>query len=247
MVTWQHTQNFPQLNLNRVHIWRASLNHTNLELKILVEFLSADELERANRFRFAKDRFRFIAARAILRQLLGSYLAVDPHSLKFDYGERGKPLLVKSSVDIPLNFNVSHSQEYAIFGFAIGRLIGVDIEYQKAMPDALKIARRFFSQRESEMLSALSSEKQAQLFFQLWTAKESYLKAIGTGLAGSLSKIEIAIDRDRLLSFSKLAEGNASEWYLHSYSPVCNYLGAIVFNTHAPVKKIDFWNWSNQF
>lgn len=247
MLIWQHPQHFPELKKSQVHIWRANLDWATLKIETLVKTLSTDELDRANRFRFVQHKSRFIAARGILRQLLGNYLAVNPSSLRFDYTERGKPLLEPTSKDISLEFNLSHSHEYAIFGFTINRLIGVDIEYQKTMPEALKIARRFFSNRESIMLAELPQEKQAQLFFQLWTAKEAYLKAIGTGLAGTLSKVEIEVNQDRSLYFSDLGEDTTFNWCLHSYFPATNYLGAIAFNTHIPVEQINFWCWESQF
>ena len=246
MVVWQDFQHFPQLQQDRVHVWRANLDSASSKRETLINILSADEIERANRFRFDLDRARFIAARAILRKLLSSYLSVDPRSLQFSYGKQGKPLLLGSQNQPTLDFNISHSQKYAIFGFGVERAIGVDIEYQKAMPDALKIARRFFSDKESEILVKSPSEQQSKLFFQLWTAKEAYLKAIGTGLTGSLSKVEIALEQEQKLYFAEIADAASSNWCLHSYTPACNYLGAIAFDTHTPVAQIDFWHWQDR-
>ena len=142
-LVWQKPSPLPYLSRDRVHLWCANLDLTKSEIKQLANFLSADEVERANRFRFPQHCKRFIVARGILRQLLGNYLKVDPQDLIFTYGEQGKPLLTAKVKSDSLEFNISHSQEYALFGFTLNHSLGVDLEYQRQMPDALKIARRF--------------------------------------------------------------------------------------------------------
>ena len=68
---------------NEVHVWRVFLDLTTLEIESLLRILSADELERAGRFRFERDQKRFIVARGILRKILGSYLKINPRNLRF--------------------------------------------------------------------------------------------------------------------------------------------------------------------
>jgi 4'-phosphopantetheinyl transferase len=243
MTIWQQPEEFPILDNNQVHLWRASLTLSNPKIEELMTYLAPDEIARANKFRFAQHRSRFIAARGILRQLLGKYLQVSPRSLTFTYSDRGKPQLPENS---SLQFNLSHSQEYGLFGFTLNHLIGVDLEYQRAMPDALNIARRFFSVREFKMLESMPQEQQPRLFFQLWTAKEAYLKAIGTGLSGSLASIEISFDQDQSPYFS-LSQENQIEingWSLYSCTPETNYLGAIAINEPILPQNLYYWYWS---
>ncbi|MEL6581715.1 MAG: 4'-phosphopantetheinyl transferase superfamily protein [Cyanobacteria bacterium J06621_12] len=242
MTIWQHTQCFPKLEKHQAHIWRANLDLNTTEITKLAALLSPDETVRANRFRFRQHKRRFIAARGILRQLLGAYLEANPCSLNFSYGEKGKPVLSSST---KLQFNVSHSQEYALLGFIPEHLIGVDIEYQRAIPDALKIAQRFFSPQEFKMLRETVPSQQAKLFFQLWTAKEAYLKALGTGLSGSLTEAEIAFDCNQSPYLLSMQEKPApiSDWSLYSCTPVANYLGAIAINKQASSQQVTFWHW----
>ena len=241
---WQHPIDLPTLNENRVHLWRARLDVTDLEIARLATVLSPDEEARANRFRFARHRRRFVVARGILRRLLGNYLNVEPKDLQFVYGDRGKPQLKDLHETISLQFNVSHSHEYALYGFTHHYPIGVDIEYLREMPDLMRIARRFFSHQEYELLNEASEEARSKLFFQLWTAKEAYLKAIGTGIAGSLADIDLAVDE--VLSPRLLAvKGNkltAAKWSLYSCIPVAGYIASVAIET-APVTVIDFWHW----
>ena len=240
--SWEHPKNLPTLDRDRVHVWRARLDLIDSEVARLTSILSPDEVARANRFRFARHRRRFIVARGILRQLLGNYLNIEPKDLQFDYGDRGKPLL-KSNQTEPLQFNLSHSHEYALYGFTYDRLIGVDLEYLRES-DFMKIARRFFSDGEYELLMKASEDVRAKLFFQLWTAKEAYLKAIGTGIADSLADVNLAIDKalsPRLLAIKgdKLA---AAKWSLYSCIPATGYIASIAIKT-TPLVPIDFWHW----
>ncbi len=236
---WQTPAQLPSLKDKQVHIWRANLSLSTPEIEQLTTLLSTDEIARADKFRFVHHRSRFIAARGILRQLLGNYLTTSPHSLTFTYSDRGKPQL---ATDISLQFNLSHSEEYALFGFTLNHLIGVDIEYQRAMPDALKIAQRFFSAREYQMLAAVSLEQQPKLFFQLWTAKEAYLKGTGTGLSGSLSSVEICLDQRESLYLSTIKQDKIMNWSLYSCNPATDYAGAIAINAQISTQDINYWH-----
>ena len=241
---WQHPIDLPTLNKDRVHVWRARLDLTDPEIALLNSVLSPDEVARANRFRFPRHRRRFIVARGILRQLLGNYLDIEPKDLQFDYGDRGKPQLKDLDEVVPLQFNLSHSHEYALYGFTYHYPIGVDLEYMREMPDFLKIARRFFSHREYELLVMAKDETRLKLFFQLWTAKEAYLKAIGTGIADSLADVELAIDdviSPRLLAI----KGNkpvAAKWSLCFCIPATGYIASVAIKT-TPLASIEFWHW----
>ncbi|CAA9549445.1 MAG: hypothetical protein AVDCRST_MAG19-668, partial [uncultured Thermomicrobiales bacterium] len=82
------------LGADAVHVWRAALDRPG-ELPGLLAALSADERERAGRFRADRDRGRFVAARGLLREILGRYLGREPGSLRFRYGAHGKPTLVE--------------------------------------------------------------------------------------------------------------------------------------------------------
>lgn len=239
---WQYPIDLPTLDKDRVHVWRARLDLTDPEIARLATLLSPDEVARANRFRFARHRRRFIVARGILRKLLGNYLNIEPRDLQFEYGDRGKPLLKVNQIEL-LQFNLSHSHEYALYGFTYHHLIGVDLEYLREMPDLLKIARRFFSNREYELLAKASEEVKLKLFFQLWTAKEAYLKAVGTGIA-DLADVELAIDE--VLSPCLLAiRGDklaAAKWSLCSCVPATGYIASVAINKTLSAS-IEFWHW----
>ncbi|MGB5714370.1 MAG: 4'-phosphopantetheinyl transferase superfamily protein, partial [Waterburya sp.] len=242
---WQDPSQPPILDNDQVHVWRANLDLPDADIVRLAAFLSPDELTRANKFRFPHLKRRFTAARGILRQLLGNYLSIKPNDLTFEYSDRGKPRLSSSKQDSLPNFNLSHSQEYALYGFTYHDPIGVDLEYIREMPDALKIAQRFFSAREYQLIKDAASKEQPALFFKLWTAKEAYLKAVGTGLAGSLDSVDIEFNlaRSPRLQAIQGDKAAAADWSLYPCLPATDYVGAIAIKIDKSPKQISFWHW----
>jgi 4'-phosphopantetheinyl transferase len=205
-----------------VHVWRSSLS----ALPALQAVLSADELERAARFHFEKDRSRFISARAWLRAVLAAYLGISAESVRFAYGAQGKPSL---SGDDWLRFNLSHSHDRALVAVAEKRELGVDVEFIKDSTAVIEIAERFFSPTEIAELHRLPPEQQRLAFFAGWTRKEAYIKATGAGLFGELDRFSVSLaPEDSRVSLH--IEGNESEskrWQLWSVDPGEGYVGAV--------------------
>jgi 4'-phosphopantetheinyl transferase len=107
-----------------VHVWRASLDLPASEVHDLHQTPTPDELHRAERFRFRKDRDRFIAARGLLRAILGRYLKADPARLRFSYGPNGKPYLADEISGNDLSFNLSRRDDLALYAITRGREVG---------------------------------------------------------------------------------------------------------------------------
>ena len=131
--------------------------------------------------------------------------------------------------DGALRFNLAHSHELALYAFTLGREIGVDIEYLRALPDADQIAKRFFSARENAALQALSTNQRQQAFYNCWTRKEAYVKAIGKGLAQPLDQFDVSLapgESTRLLKVEGAPE-EGSRWSLYSLTPVAGYVAAV--------------------
>ncbi|MCZ7553091.1 MAG: hypothetical protein M5U05_10985 [Anaerolineales bacterium] len=121
------------LEANQVHLWRAGLSRDPAAQQAAWAVLSDDERARAYRYRNDEDREHFIARRGILRALLGSYLKIPAAEVKFVYNPYGKPSLAAVSTIDPLQFNLSHSNGMALFGFAWSTRVGVDLE--RIQPD----------------------------------------------------------------------------------------------------------------
>jgi 4'-phosphopantetheinyl transferase len=170
------------LDRDGVHVWRVSLDVSEEARQCLAGCLSAEEKNRAARYRRGADRNQFIVARGSLRHILSRYLNGGPAELQFQLGRHGKPALVS---DRPLHFNLSHSGDIALIAVARNRRVGVDVERVRPDFDWAPIARRFLLERDCAWLWALPTRVQVEAFFQLWTLKEALLKGHGHGLADS--------------------------------------------------------------
>src|ERR1041385_3712084 len=169
------------LGEKEVHIWRTSLDLPTTIAEHLRQFLSADELARAGRFHFERDRRHFIVARGCLRAILSRYLKTPAAEIEFIYGVNGKPQLAGSSLHSqPLYFNLAHSADLALYGFTrIGEL-GVDLEFIRTDFTGDEIANRFFSPGEVACLNAVPAELRHEAFYNCWTRKEAFIKATGS-------------------------------------------------------------------
>lgn len=221
------------LSENDIHVWRADLNIPAWRLKLVAQTLSSDEQQRAERFYFEQDRTHFIAGRGLLRTILGRYLDLEPSKLQFSYSFRGKPALVNTNSTETLYFNLSHSNGLALYAVTRSRSIGIDLEHVRPMPDAEKLAQRFFSPQEYAVISTLLPEQKQEAFFNAWTRKEAYLKATGDGLAG-LEQVEVSVtpgEPAELLSI----QGDrqiASQWSVYQLTPAPGYIAALAVEGH---------------
>jgi len=217
-----------------VHVWLASLEIGQEQSHILSDTLSKEEMERACRFRFEKDRIRFIATRGILRTLLAGYLNMDAGKVSFVYGPYGKPELSAEACSIRIRFNLAHSQGLALFAFALNCDIGVDIEFMRrdiAMDD---IAGRFFSPNEKAALDRLPSNMKEKGFFTCWARKEALLKASGKGLSFGLERVEVSVHPELRASVLRIggSEKDASLWSLHDLPAAPGYAAALAVKGH---------------
>jgi 4'-phosphopantetheinyl transferase len=219
-----------QLAAGEVHVWCASLEHSPESIAGLHALLSQEEQARAARFLAPLARRQFIVARGLLRTLLGGYLGQDPRDLVFTHGPQGKPRLDEPSA---LPFNVSHSHGVALFAVTDRAEIGVDVERIRTVSDEMLLAERFFSSWEGGMLRALPPEARRERFFHLWTRKEAFLKAHGSGLSYGLERVEITLEPEdaRILRIDG-SEERAATWSLRALAPAPGYVGAVALQTH---------------
>jgi 4'-phosphopantetheinyl transferase len=214
---------------DEVHVWRASLTRTPFELQSLLSLLAPDEISRAQRFHFERDRASFIVARAALRTILAAYLKLNPAQLQFSYSAHGKPALNDVEASDGLRFNLSHSHALALYAVTNNREIGVDIEYIRADFANEEIAERFFSNTEIAILRALPADERTASFFNCWTRKEAYIKARGEGLSFPLDRFDVSLIPGEQPITLNVHETpfEAARWLLQSLTPEDGYAAAI--------------------
>jgi len=225
-----------ELSPREVHLWTVRLESSESTFAPAFSWLSADEAERAGRFRFEKHRRAFVLGRAVLRALAANYLRIAPTDVSFTYGPKGKPALAGaawplSDTACSLRFNVSNSGDLAAYAFTLDCEIGVDVEHRRRMADIEAIARRFFAPAEVAELMGLAEADRPEGFFNCWTRKEAYIKAVGDGLSVPLNSFQVTLQPGvaaRMVGLDGSAAA-AERWTLHAFTPAPDYAGAIAY------------------
>jgi|SRR5215472_6371383 len=234
------------ISCNEVHVWRATLDRTPLQIRGLFRILSADERAKAERFYVERDRRHFVVARGVLRTILSRYLNQAPEALSFCYGPHGKPALAGESDGAGIRFNLSHSRELALYAITRGREVGIDVEGVRADLVVAEIAAQFFSPRELAMLQTLPADEQRQAFFRCWTRKEAYIKARGDGLSMRLDGFDVSLAPGQPAAILGAHRGpsEASRWLLRDLAPIPGSAAALAVEGHGC--RLRCWLWPDE-
>jgi 4'-phosphopantetheinyl transferase len=177
-------------------------------------------------FQGAGHRRDYIVTHTALRYVLGQCVGIEPASVRFAAGgakesiggqmcmATSKPALASAftaGLEIEgkqrdIRFNLSHTRGAALIGVALGRELGVDIEWQRPIEDLEDMARAVMSAEELSQWHALEEDDRASAFYHVWARKEAYLKAIGLGLFRSLQEITVPVSANPLGSLRETGE-----------------------------------------
>ncbi len=183
-----------KFNNGKIQVKWLNLNRYSDEVVRLKTYLTSYEIERAYKFKFDKDRIRFIVGRALLRKMLGDILYFDPFQIKIESDNYGK-LFLPNMEHRHLHFNLSHSEDYIIYAFCFNEDVGIDIEKIDPSINHFEISENYFTDIEIKYLKdSADKDTVAKKFFRIWTRKEAFLKAMGLGLLLDLKKIDVTTD-----------------------------------------------------
>ena len=227
----------------QVDVWLADLEPAEVVVERYLTILTVDERARAGRFHFPRDARRWIVARGTLRAILGDRLRIDPRDVRFIHGEYGKPELAEAFAGSGLRFNLSHSGGLALCAVVRHCRVGVDIERLRPVPDLETIAERTFSPREREALRQLPPELRHEAFFNCWTRKEAYIKAIGRGLAHPLDRFSVSLAPGAPPRLETVDDDprEAEAWSVEAFVPSAGYAAALVVEGRADRIVRDTW------
>lgn len=143
-------------------------------------YLTAEEIKARDRFVFQKDKDQYLLTRTLVRKVFAEKFKLLPSEIEFDKNPYGKPFIKHPATD--LVFNISHTAGLIILGLAENlETIGIDIENTSRPTDIGVIMPTVFMDQEIESLLSLPKTTQKSRFFDIWTLKESYMKAVGKG------------------------------------------------------------------
>ena len=194
-----------------VELWWGSVASALPHLAELIGLLDNDERRRAERFQPEAARQRYVAAHAMLRNLLAARTGASPQRLRFAAGPHGKPALIDAPAAAP-HFNLAHSGDLAVVALA-GDELGADVEALRPFPRAERFAARFFAPSERRWLEARLVEQRGHAALELWTFKEAYLTAVGSGIEMPLASVEIDPEQPALLRVAGVAPA-PGDWTL---------------------------------
>lgn len=198
-----------------VYVWRAPLDIPRSLLGALWPTLDPNERAQASAFRSQRLRHRFVASRGIRRLLLGWWIGRPAHELRFHEGPHGKPRLAPPGSARP-QFSVAHSGDLAVFALTDpARPVGVDVEAVRPQPADPAVERTLLHPLERHELAGLPPSRRTEAFFKIWTRKEAYLKATGTGLAVPPASVAVPAVGSR-------------RWTARAWRPAPGFVGAVV-------------------
>lgn len=233
----EHHQHI-EIQPGEVHIWSASLLNSEKDLNYYASVLSRDEHERANSFRFFKDKKQYTIARGILRCLLANYLKVLPRNIEIVYGFWGKPCLPQK---YSVKFNVTHSGTYVLYAVTLNFEVGIDLEYIDNNLELENMAINIFSLSELAHWNTLNRHEQVDYFFKSWACKEASLKALGKGWL----EMEKQGASKEIYDFKKKSTRTSSKdisQYPYCFDLVSGYASAIFVD--GPFLRPLYFNWN---
>jgi 4'-phosphopantetheinyl transferase len=206
-----------------VRVWVVPLDTPPLTEADLLICLSAEERERADRYKIRKPRHQFVTGRGLLRRILGSCLSVPPHEVPIAYTGAGKPILGCGT----LHFNVTHTDQIALIAIA-GRPVGIDVEQVRNLANPDGLVQRFFSAAECASYRTLPPELQPQGFFRAWTCKEALIKAVGLSVT-NLSEFDVELHPQRPAALLESRHPALMDvaWELEVWEPAVGFTAAV--------------------
>lgn len=192
--------------------WMATDTIGSADLHRWLELLDEQERERSARFHFDIDRREFIAAHALLRSMLASFVNFPAPAWRFTSDADGKPRVKPHSGPRELPFNMSHTRGLVAAAIAVDGAIGIDVERIDPAKADFAMAEEYFAPAEVRTLREATPAERPMCFFRLWTLKEAYVKAIGTGLGTPLKSFAFAFEPIRIAFDAGISGQAAEDW-----------------------------------
>jgi 4'-phosphopantetheinyl transferase len=192
--------------------------------------LSEDEGARAARFHFERDRVTFVLSHALVRTAISAYADVAPGDWTFRTNEHGCPFVSGPAGHEWLRFNLSHADGCAAVVVARDRDVGIDVEPLGRRAVDLAIAERYFAPAEVDDVMSAPPDRRQQVFLEIWTLKEAYIKARGVGL--SLGLHDFTCRRagggsPPSIAFAAALSDDSAVWQMGQFTPTPVHVGAL--------------------
>ncbi|VAW77368.1 hypothetical protein MNBD_GAMMA12-3642 [hydrothermal vent metagenome] len=185
--------------------------------------LSTKESLKLESIKLKSRRDQFIITRAITRKIIADSINCPQNEIDFGIQQYGKPYC--STPNIGLHFNLSHSLDVGVIAINLTQEIGIDVQQHRPQQRIIKMAQRFFSDSEIQLIEQLPEADLERAFFHIWVRKEALLKATGTGFTQGLSRY--AVVSDQLKSSQCYLQCDNNDYYIHDIPAPPHYSSAV--------------------
>jgi 4'-phosphopantetheinyl transferase len=218
------------LSDNKIHVYLIQFNL--FDSKKCIQYLSEDELIRAGKLKIEEKKDQFVITRSVLRLLLSSAVGKSYQDIEFFYGEHGKPSIKESLNKQPIEFNISHSGNYALIAITLSNKVGVDIEKINSDIDHQSLSKRFFSKQENNELQGIDEGQRGDVFYRIWSQKESFIKATGQGVAFGLERFSVSLEEGEQSGTVVTTTASLDEkWFTYNLLELDDYKTALTTST----------------
>lgn len=223
----------PDALTDEIHVWfcRPDEITDTQQLAHYKSLLSDEECQQHKRFHFKKDQHSYLVSHALVRNVLSKYADISPDQWQFNANTHGRPEIKQSTSGAPLKFNLTHTPGLCACVVTLGSVCGIDAEIVNRKNNLRKIAERMFAKDELSTLEKLHNSEFRKAFFRFWTLRESYLKALGTGLGGSSKDFHFSIrDDDIAINYDNAGNDlhtDKERWQFVLFEPTEQHVSAI--------------------
>ncbi len=228
---------------SEIHLWcccpEEITNKSTLDK--FYSILSVEERDKHQRFHFEKDRHSYLVSHALVRKVLSSYCTIRPEEWCFTTNEYGKPDISADIKSPPLKFNLSHTDGMIACVVSFDIDCGVDVENIQRKSKVVSVAERMFAQQEVDKMQCVTEAESQSKFFDFWTLREAYVKALGTGLGGSSKEFyftlveqgETDVSTNRLanINFVNSKKNQSTDWQFLLLKPSDEHVASVAINT----------------
>lgn len=212
--------------MNNTDIWIEKFDN----LKHLLNntyVLNAIEQTKADKKVFDEDKERYKISYIFLRYVLNSYCpSISLKHWKFEYTKLEKPYII-NQLENPIYFNLSRSK--SLIAVAINRKYKVGIDIEEIKDTDRQLLNSIFTQEEQDYITTTDFPRS---FYSLWTLKEAYSKASGSGLNENIKKINL-LPVLKASAKKKNMSVQSNAYYSTNY--MNHSLACVVFNTKEKV------------
>lgn len=230
---------------NEIHVWFCRPDEIT-DITILDGYhsiLSAEESDKHKRFHFEKDRHSYLVSHALVRKTLSMYCDVRPEEWCFTCNQHGKPDIMSDIKCPTIKFNLSHTDGMTVCVISLESDCGIDVEDTRRKSRAHAVAERMFAPAEVAIMQSCDDDVMQRKFFEFWTLRESYVKALGTGLSGSSKAFYFSVDeqddsrREAGIHFVPSDKDKSSAWQFLLLNLSAQHVAAVSVKSES-IKKI---------